>query len=186
MLEGSEQNLTYYSLIRVLVRLYGVFYVFFGIGDLLGFIVSLGSIREGVLGEFLGDYDAVFWLLNKDNLDGTFDSIIGIALFAYAGKLAGWIAPDRSRFIQFQASELQSIVLAVARFYLMTWAAHFIGLTLTSVLLMAIRYVSSEMEFVEVLVLLLPVFWLIGLYILDRNLGRIIRFALRTSRFDAV
>ncbi|TYP76510.1 hypothetical protein [Paenibacillus methanolicus] len=185
MMDRPEQDLTYYSLIRVLVRIYGVFYMFIGIGDLLSFLISLGSMRDGILGEFMGDQGSIFWLLSKDELDGIFDSFIGLALFAYAGKLANWIAPDRSLTIRFQASELQPMVLVVARFYLMTWVAYFLGLMLSSVLIIAIRYVTSEIEFVEVLVLLQPVYWLVGLYILDRNLGRIVKFASRNSRSDA-
>lgn len=176
----TDEDMTYYSLVRGLVRVYGIFYAFLGLFDLGAILISLGSMRDGILGQFLGEQNSILWLLSKDDVEGTFDLFIGLTLFVAAGRLVKWMVPNSNRPISFKVSELQTIVLTVARFYLLTLLVYFIGLLLSYILLAALRLGSGDMGIFEALVLLSPSLCIVGLLVLNRFLGTIVRLAVRT------
>lgn len=134
----QEKNITYFSLIKVFLRLYGCYLIFYG---WIQSIIMVNYIMKIIDEKASGTTNELFFITSpgKDALTGVADLVLGILLIFFAKRVAHLIVKDQYREINMKDTELSHIIFIIIK----TFAVSLI-LTSLSAIIFNLVFIAFE------------------------------------------
>lgn len=155
-----ENNITYYSALRVCFRLYGLYLLITG-------LLSCLAVLPNIFSEF--EYNTIFLLsTGEDALYDLSTLLMGLVLLSNATKITLLII-NKEKQISINAEELSNIVEILLRFIIAIIMIQFLASMFVAIAMFVILGLRYSFDIEDSSRILLPFIFLILLYFMFRN-----------------
>lgn len=169
----KPSNITYYELLRVCLRLYGLYLFITGLLDALILIPSFLN---------KSDFGMYFVLKSgKEAFIGIVDVCIGLSLFFVSSQITRSLT-DQKREISVRAGELFYIVHTSLKFVLVLVIITFLDTLLVGIIILSILAINGDVEMKGFITLIIPTIFLVITCVLLINVKRIVLILLKEER----
>lgn len=169
----KPSNITYYELLRVCLRLYGLYLFITGLLDALILIPSI--LNKSDFG--------MYFVLNsgREAFVGVVDVCIGLSLFVFSSHITGRLV-DQKREISVRAGELFYIVHTSLKFLLVLVLITFLNTLLVGIIILILLAINENVVMKSLITLIIPTIFLVITCVLFKNVKRIVSILLKEER----